>query len=140
MDAKGKSQSQGLTRPTNQWVRRLYWLLGMLMLALAVIGAVLPVMPTTIFVILAAACFGRASPRWEAYLLNHPRFGPSLVAWREQGAISRKGKICAVAGITFGIGVFWLCSKPSWWLGVMVTLFMVSCAIWILTRPMPTSR
>src|SRR3546814_4222968 len=88
-----------------RWQRRAYWVLGMLMLALAIVGAVLPVMPTTIFVILAAACFGRASPRWEAYLLQHPQFGPPLVAWREQGAISVRGKSLAVAGIMLGMVV-----------------------------------
>lgn len=121
----------------HRWIRRLYWALGMLMLVLAVIGAVLPVMPTTIFVILAAACFGRASPRWEAYLLQHPQFGPSLVAWREQGAISARGKAFAVAGIAVGLAVFWLTVDPVWWLGAVVSLFMVGCAVWLLSRPAP---
>lgn len=115
----------------------MYWALGMLMLVLAVVGAVLPVMPTTIFVILAAACFGRASPRWEAYLLQHPQFGPPLVAWREQGAISARGKAFAVAGIAVGLAVFWLTVDPVWWLGALVSLFMVGCAVWLLTRPAP---
>ncbi|WP_415806056.1 YbaN family protein [Bordetella muralis] len=121
----------------HRWIRRLYWALGMLMLVLAVVGAVLPVMPTTIFVILAAACFGRASPRWEAYLLQHPQFGPPLVAWREQGAISARGKAFAVAGIAVGLAVFWLTVDPVWWLGALVSLFMVGCAVWLLTRPAP---
>ncbi|MVW72067.1 MULTISPECIES: YbaN family protein [unclassified Bordetella] len=120
-----------------RWARRLYWALGMLMLALAVIGAVLPVMPTTIFVILAAACFGRASPRWEAYLLQHPRFGPSLVAWREEGAISARGKCFACAGIAAGLAIFWWSADPPLWLGGLVSVFMVGCALWILTRPRP---
>ena len=120
-----------------RWIRRLYWALGMLMLVLAVIGAVLPVMPTTIFVILAAACFGRASPRWEAYLLQHPQFGPPLRAWREQGAISTRGKAFAVAGIALGLAVFWLTVDPVWWLGALVSLFMVGCAVWLLSRPAP---
>ena len=120
-----------------RWIRRLYWALGMLMLVLAVIGAVLPVMPTTIFVILAAACFSRASPRWEAYLLQHPQFGPSLRAWREQGAISTRGKAFAVAGIALGLAVFWLTVDPVWWLGALVSLFMVGCAVWLLSRPAP---
>lgn len=119
------------------WARRLYWVLGMLMLVLAVIGAVLPVMPTTIFVILAAACFGRASPRWEAYLLNHPVFGPPLVAWREEGAISVRGKTFAVMGILLGVIVFWVTVKPVWWLGVLVSALMVGCALWLLSRPTP---
>lgn len=120
-----------------RWKRRAYWMLGMLMLGLAIVGALLPVMPTTIFVILAAACFGRASPRWEAYLLNHPRFGPPLVAWREQGAISVRGKSLAVLGISVGLLVFWTTTQPVWWLGVLVSAFMVGSALWVVTRPAP---
>jgi len=124
-------------RQMSRWTRTLYRVLGMLMLVLAVIGAVLPVMPTTIFVILAAACFGKASPRWEAYLLQHPQFGPPLVAWREQGAISGRGKGFAVVGIAVGLAVFWYTVQPVWWLGASVSVFMICCAIWILSRPTP---
>lgn len=124
-------------RHIGRWTRRLYGSLGMVMLVLAGIGVVLPVMPTTIFVILAAACFSRASPRWEAYLLQHPRFGPPLVAWREQGAISVRGKAFAMAGIAAGLAIFWVCTDLPRWLGVLVTAFMVGCALWILRRPTP---
>ena len=120
-----------------RWTRGLYWALGMLMLALAVIGAMLPVMPTTIFVILAAACFGRASPRWEAWLMQHPVFGPPLVAWREHGAISVRGKIFAVLGMTAGLACFWYFAQPDGWLGALVSLFMLGCAIWLVRRPTP---
>ncbi|MEI2417014.1 YbaN family protein [Orrella sp. JC864] len=120
-----------------RWVRRGYFALGMGLLALAVVGAFLPVMPSTIFVILAAACFGKASPRWEAWLLNHPRFGPALVAWREQGAISARGKCMAVGGISLGLLLFWLGARPGWLLGGAVSAGMLGCALWLATRPAP---
>ena len=49
----------------------------------------------------SAACFARSSPRLEAWLLNHPRFGPALCAWREERAIPRRAKIAACIGIAF---------------------------------------
>lgn len=107
------------------------------MVALGVIGAVLPVMPTTIFLIMAAGCFARSSPRLEAWLLNHPRFGTSLRQWREQGAISRKGKACASAGMAAGYGLFFWSAHPSWPLAVLVGAAMTASAAWVLSRPAP---
>ncbi|MCH4554286.1 YbaN family protein, partial [Aestuariibaculum sp. L182] len=67
--------------------RAFYFALGWVMVALGFIGALLPVMPTTIFLIIAAWCFGRSSPRFEKWLLEHPVFGPTLVQWQRHGAI-----------------------------------------------------
>ena len=67
--------------------RSIFLGLGFLMVALGMIGAVVPLMPTTIFLIAAAACFARSSPRFEAWLLDHSHFGPILRDWRANGAI-----------------------------------------------------
>ncbi|MFM9871291.1 YbaN family protein [Achromobacter xylosoxidans] len=76
-------------------MRALWLILGCAMLALGVIGAFLPVMPTTIFLILAAACFSRSSPRLERWLLDSPTYGPSLRAWREQGGgVAQRQAVC----------------------------------------------
>jgi uncharacterized membrane protein YbaN (DUF454 family) len=109
--------------------------LGFVFLALGVIGALLPVMPTTIFLILAAWAFGRSSPRLEAWMLDHPRFGGVLRAWRAHGAIPRRAKWMACAGILFGYAVFFVSAAPSLLLGLVVALAMLACALWIVTRP-----
>ncbi len=91
-------------------MRWLWFALGWLMVGLGVIGALLPVMPTTIFLILAVGCFARSSPKFEQRLLAHPRYGPSLRLWREQGAVSRKGKAFASAGMAVGFALFFAVS------------------------------
>ncbi len=95
-------------------MRWLWFALGWLMVGLGVIGALLPVMPTTIFLILAVGCFARSSPKFEQRLLAHPRYGPSLRLWREQGAVSRKGKAFASAGMAVGFALFCWGAHPSW--------------------------
>ncbi|MBU3076813.1 YbaN family protein [Sphingomonas quercus] len=115
-----------------------FWLaLGFVNVALAFIGALLPLMPTTIFLILAAGCFARSSPRLEGWLLDHPRFGQTLRAWRAEGAIGRKAKIAAVSGITLGYGLFWIGARPGWALGLGVGAGMAACAAFVLSRPAP---
>lgn len=118
-------------------IRWFWFCVGWLMVALGIIGALLPVMPTTIFLILAVWCFSRSSPRFEAWLLNHPRYGRPLRQWKEQGAISRKGKYFAGGGMALGYVMFFIGAHPNWKLGVGVGLFFAASAAYVLSRPSP---
>jgi uncharacterized protein len=69
---------------------------GYLCLVLAAIGAVLPLMPTTVFLLLAAWCFGRASPALRERMLADPRFGPTLRDWEQHRAIGPRAKRAAI--------------------------------------------
>lgn len=113
--------------------------LGLLCVALGIVGIMLPLLPTADFMLLALACFARSSPRLEAWLLNHPRFGPSLRAWRTQGAVPRRAKIFACLGMSVGFVLFWLHVKPHWGISVGVALFLSFWAIWIIRRPEPAA-
>lgn len=115
--------------------RILYLCLGFLMLALGIIGAILPVMPTTIFIILAAWFFARSSPKFEARLLADQRFGPMIIKWRERGAIPPRAKLYACLGMAFGYGMFWWAAQPGPLLAASVTIFMLGSAIYVLSRP-----
>ncbi len=105
------------------------------MLMLGIIGAFLPVMPTTIFIILAAWFFARSSPRFEARLLAHPQFGPLIIKWRERGAIPPRAKFYACCGMVLGYGLFWWGAHPGIWLAIAVAIFMLASALYVLSRP-----
>ncbi|MGE8940818.1 YbaN family protein [Leptospira interrogans] len=115
--------------------RLAYQGLGLLLVAIGLIGTVVPLLPTTIFLILAAGCFARSSPRLETWLVEHPRLGPPLVAWRMYGAISRPAKVSACIGMTIGYVLFWLGAHPDPWLAILVAAFMAASAAYVLTRP-----
>jgi uncharacterized membrane protein YbaN (DUF454 family) len=121
-------------KPTSPALRPLYFVGGLALVGLGIVGAFLPVMPSTIFFILAVACFARSSPRLEAWILNHPKFGPPVRAWRESGAIPRPVKIVAVSMMFVSMTIVCLSPAPEWvdWL-VAVTL--IASATFVLTRP-----
>jgi len=79
--------------PKRQAVLRV---IGILLTGVGAAGIFLPLLPGVPFLILAAACFARSSPRLEKWLLNHPLLGPGVRKWRERGAISLKSKILAL--------------------------------------------
>lgn len=120
--------------------RTLWLILGLICVGLGIIGAILPLMPTTIFLILAAGCFARSSPRLEAWLLGHPRFGTTLTAWRAEGAIAPRAKAMACGGIALGYALFVWGAHPAPLLAIGVATAMAACALYILSRPAPGAR
>jgi uncharacterized membrane protein YbaN (DUF454 family) len=116
-------------------MRGIWLVLGLIATAAGLIGAVLPLLPTTPFLILAAACFARSSPRLEARILNDPRFGPMILEWRQRGAIPPRAKLLAVGGMAGGYAVFLLTSKPALPLALLVAGLMGLVAVWMLSRP-----
>ena len=116
-------------------MRIFYFSLGWVMVALGVIGLILPLMPGAVFLIIAAWCFARSSPRLETWLLEHPRFGKSLRDWRASGAIPRSAKIMACAGMAFGFLTFCYSARPSWLLGTAVAAAFLACAAYVVSRP-----
>lgn len=116
-------------------MRRLYLAIGFVFVGVGFIGAFLPVLPTTPFLILAAACFARSSPRFESWLLDHPRFGSTLRAWRERGAIPWRAKMLALGGMAAGFLMFWFGSQPGWILTAAVAALMLFGLGYVFTRP-----
>ncbi len=116
-------------------MRVVYLLLGLVMTALGIIGAFLPLMPTTIFLILAAWCFSKSSRRLEAWLLGHPVLGPTITNWRTHGVIAPRAKAMACGGMALGYVLFLLGAHPNLWLALLVAAILGACAVYVLTRP-----
>lgn len=72
---------------------------GLLCVGLGLIGILLPLIPTTPFMLLAAFCFARSSERLHYWLLSHPRFGPVIDDWHSRGAVSARVKRISTAAI-----------------------------------------
>ncbi|MET1112506.1 MAG: YbaN family protein [Allosphingosinicella sp.] len=113
--------------------RFLYLGLGFASVGLGTAGIFLPLLPTVPFMLLAAFFFARSSPRLEARILDHPRFGPHVRAWRERGAISPAGKRAALFAFAFS-AVLGFVLLPFPWLLVPAAAGLVGGS-WIATRP-----
>lgn len=118
-------------------MRSIYMLAGLLMTALGIVGAFLPLLPTTPFLLVAVWCFSRSSPRLEHWLLNHRTLGPPLSNWRREGAISGRTKVVAICLIIASYGFFLYRTQPSPLLAVIIGLVLSGSALFILTRPLP---
>lgn len=115
--------------------RHLYFALGWLCIALGAIGAFLPLMPTTVFLLIAAWAFAKSSPQWHAWLRNHPRFGDLICAWEEHHAMPRRAKRIALA--TLGISYLFTASilGPFSWGALIGGVCIAGVAIYIAHIP-----
>ena len=112
----------------------IWTIFGLFALALGAIGVVLPLLPTTPFVLLASFAFAKASPRLQKMLQDHQVFGPILADWRAHGAIATRYKCLALGmmAATFGISLVW--GLPSHIL-IIQAVCMLGAAAFILSRP-----
>ncbi len=108
---------------------------GSLFVGLAAVGVVLPVLPTTPFLLVAAACFARSSPRFYEWLLANRVFGPLIRDWREHRCIPLRAKVLAVALIAAvgGSSALWVI-EPLWGKIGLVAL-LSGLVVWLLRHP-----
>ena len=113
-------------------MRPLFLAGGIVSVALGAIGAVLPIMPTVPFLLVAVFCFARSNPAWEQKILDHPQWGPQIRDWRERRAIRRPAKLAAVTAMSAGVIFTWLTLGAPW---VYVSLaILILAGGWIVTR------
>jgi hypothetical protein len=115
--------------------RRGLMALGFVCVGLGAVGVVVPVMPTTVFLLVALWAFSRSSERFHLWLWNHRRFGPPLRNWHRHRVISPRAKALAVG--TMGASLAWvgLGIAETWLLPAAVAAAMAPPAAFILTRP-----
>lgn len=120
-------------QPRARWQRWLWLLCGGVCLATGLVGIVLPLLPTTPFVLLTAFCFSRGSERYEQWLLSHPRFGPMVRDWRTNRAVPLRAKQMALFMmlLSSGFSVWLLPARVGWIPGACCTVV----AIWLWRLP-----
>lgn len=120
------------TPPLPPFRRRLHAAAGLLFVGLGFAGALLPVLPTTPFLLLALWAFARSSPRLEAWLLDHPRFGPRLRAFRAERVVPWPVKI--TAWVTMAISYTALLFSRAPWPGLVVTAALMLWGVAYVAR------
>lgn len=119
-------------------VSRVIWFsVGCLSLLCGLVGALLPLLPTTPFLLLAAYAFSRSSPRLQTWILTHPHFGPPVNDWRAEGAISRRAKVMAVVVMAASLAISVAIGIGGAILSIQAVVLTCSAAF-ALSRPSPT--
>ena len=120
-------------------VRLLWLLVGLMCVALGALGVVVPLLPTTPFLLVAAFAFARSSARLTRWLHEHRTFGPLIENWQKYGSIDRKSKTTSIVVIVLTPVITFLIGVPWWALAAQVAVLSCS-ATFILTRPLPPAE
>ena len=112
----------------------LWRIIGFLFLSVGAVGLILPVLPTTIFWIVAALAFAKSDPAWRDWIYARPVVGERVQAYIERGELNRASKLTALSGMTMASGLcaFLLWGRP-WLLGLALALIATGAA-YVMTR------
>jgi uncharacterized protein len=116
-------------------LRLFYLVLGWLCVALGIVGIILPILPTTPFLLVAVWAFSRSSPELAARLRNHHLAGPYIVAWQDHGVIPAKAKALAITMMTVMGAYLWGWSALPLWASGAAIAVLFTVAVYILTLP-----
>lgn len=112
------------------------WLaFGWLSLGLGILGLLLPLLPTTPFVLLAAWCFAKGSPRWHRWLLANPYLGPQLRLWKKHRGIAPRVKSRAILIFVLGFGISLLLMPVEWPARLALLALGLALLVFLLRLP-----
>lgn len=114
--------------------RTLWFILGILSVGMAYVGVVVPGIPYSTFVVLAAYCFAKSSPKMHSWLYSHKLFGPFLIGWSEKRIFPQKLKYFMLVTMSSSLAMMWFTThniKAIIWTGG----FMILVAIWAWRYP-----
>lgn len=119
----------------SRMMRMLFFSIGTVFLIIGLVGVFLPVLPTTPFILVTAACYARSSPRFYHWLMNHKVFGPYLRAWRDEKRIPLRAKILAFTMITVSITICIVFIIPVPAVKILLAVIAISVMIYISRFP-----
>ncbi len=119
----------------NHFTKPLFLVLGWISVALGIVGIIIPVLPTTPFLIVAVWAFSRSSPELAARIRGHKAMGPYILAWEAHGVIPPKAKVFAVIAMACSFGFIGFFARPPQWLLAVTAITLLAVAAYILTRP-----
>lgn len=108
---------------------------GFICLLLGAIGVVLPLLPTTPFIILAAFCFSKSSKKFHRMLLEHRLFGPMIKDWEAYGVIPLKVKILSTSMMLIMVSYPLLFKSLPWWAVIGAVTTIVIALVYVWSRP-----
>jgi len=116
--------------------QRTWRTVGAVCFAIGIINAFLPLLPTTVFLLIGVWAYGKGDPAMRERLLSHPRFGCGLRRWVERREIHRAGKVAACGGIALSAAfTVWMAgSRPLTW---AIVAGLVGLMAYLATRPEP---
>lgn len=126
-------QQPGVQEQRNPVIRYVLLAIGWLSVALGVIGIFLPLLPTTPFLLLAAACFMRSSQRFYLWLVNHRQLGPWIVDYLNGQGIPLKGKVYTISLMWLSIGLSCYL-VPLFWARAFMLSSAVLVSLYILSQ------
>ena len=115
----------------------IYFSFGLFLTGLGLVGIIIPGLPTTIFMILAAACFFRSSTKMYNWVINHPLFGESVLRFRSGKGIPIKAKYTSIITMWFFIStsIFFFLHTHALWLKTIIALSGFIGTVFILRQP-----